>query len=207
MEVGDRAELILVRHGQQVDVMERDSPLSELGRRQAAVVGEYLADVEIDAIWSSNLSRAHDTGLAIAAHHDIDCQVSEDLREVELGRDLPDGRTSRELLSDEELEAHADRFVSERRWDAFAFSESGEELRARVMPVIDRIVRDHPTGRVVVACHGGVINAIVGASLGVAADFFFRTGHCSLHRIRATPERSMVVTLNETHHLGDLSTH
>lgn len=199
----EHLELFLVRHGQQVNVLERDSPLSEIGRRQAQEVGRYLADFEIDAVYSSQLSRAHDTGLAIASHHDLECIVDEDLREVELGLKLPEGKTSRDLLTEEELRDRAEEFAKTRKWETFAFSETGEQLRLRVMPVIDQIIGRHPTGQVVVACHGGVINAIVGSLLGVEEDFFFRAAHCSIHRIKATAERSVVNTLNESHHLVD----
>jgi len=201
LEAADHLELFLVRHGQQVNMLERDSPLSETGERQAQVVGRYLADFEIDGVYSSQLLRAHHTGLAIASHHDVDCVVDEDLREVELGLHLPEGKTSRDILSEDELHSHAAAFAETRRWESFRFSESGEQLRIRVTRAIDRIVDRHPTGRVVVACHGGVINAVVAAQLGVVDDFFFRAAHCSIHRIRATSDRRVVVTLNESHHL------
>ena len=199
--------LILVRHGQQSDRVERDSPLSELGRRQAGAVGEHLAGESIDAVFSSHLVRAHDTGLAIAAHHDLDCIVDERLREIELGMHLPDGKRSADLLSEEELRAHGERFVATRKWDSFAFSESGDELRTRVGEALTAIGKAHPSGNIVVACHGGVVNAVVGMVLGVTEDFFCRSSHASVTRIRVGENHSVLEQLNEITHLtGDLHT-
>ena len=42
-----------------------ESPLTALGRAQAAKVGERLKDEKYDLVYSSDLSRAYDTGLAI----------------------------------------------------------------------------------------------------------------------------------------------
>ena len=199
--------LILVRHGQQLDRTVRDSPLSDLGHRQAAAVGEFLAPDAITAVWCSQLSRAHDTGVAIATHHQLQCQVDERLREIELGQNLPEGKRSTDLLSEEELRAHGERFVATRRWDSFAFSETGDELRERVGSALDDIAEAHPQGNVVVACHGGVINAIVAMTLGVSQDFFARIAHASVTRVRVGTHHSVLGRLNEVTHLrGDLHT-
>jgi phosphoserine phosphatase len=77
------ATLVLVRHGESTWVAEgrfqgrQDPPLSELGRRQAELVGERLAARDRGTplpiplgpplgIWHSPLSRARDTAMAIA---------------------------------------------------------------------------------------------------------------------------------------------
>src|SRR5688572_6765371 len=68
--------ITLLRHGQTSwNVIGRWQghgavPLNEAGRRQAEVVGEYLAEVnfEVDYIYSSDLSRAAETAQIIARH-------------------------------------------------------------------------------------------------------------------------------------------
>lgn len=199
--------LILVRHGQQLDRTVRDSPLSDLGHRQAAAVAEFLAPEDISAVWCSQLSRAHDTGLAIAEHHDMECRVDERLREIELGQNLPEGKRSTDLLSEEEMTEQGASFVATRRWDSFRFSETGDQLRDRVRSALDDIAQAHPQGNVVVACHGGVINAIVAMTLGVSQDFFARIAHASVTRVRVGSNHSVLDRLNEITHLkGDLHT-
>ncbi len=64
------ATIYLIRHGQASFGAEDYDKLSELGRRQAAVVGEYLRDsgVHFDAVYSGDLSRQRETAkLAIAS--------------------------------------------------------------------------------------------------------------------------------------------
>ena len=81
-------ELLLVRHGEQQ--YERDMtiaagvnpPLSQLGQRQAAAVGERLANHKIDVVYASPLTRAFDTGNTIAQHHGLDPIVDDDLQEL-----------------------------------------------------------------------------------------------------------------------------
>ncbi len=75
--------LVLVRHGESTYVAEgrfqgrQDAPLSELGRRQASLVGQRLADRDSGTalpiplgppigVWHSPLSRAADTAAVIA---------------------------------------------------------------------------------------------------------------------------------------------
>jgi broad specificity phosphatase PhoE len=61
--------LYLVRHGEQLDA-ERgvdDGPLSERGKRQAALVADRLGGVPFDRAWTSPLQRAQETAEFITA--------------------------------------------------------------------------------------------------------------------------------------------
>lgn len=204
-------ELVLVRHGQQdlpKDLPRAttadwvDPPLSELGQRQAVAVGESMAEQFVTAVYSSNLERAHETGRQIAKHHGLEVNVMEALREIELFRDLPAGTSLLDAVDPLLLRGARERWVQDRRWDVYPFSETGEEFRHRVLMAIEGILVNHPGERVVVACHGGVINAVAGAIVGVREDMFFRPAHASVHRIGALAERRVVWSLNETHHLS-----
>lgn len=79
------ATIYLIRHGQASFGAENYDELSELGRRQATVTGEYLRDcgITLDAAYSGDLSRQRETAsLALAsqpkpvAHH-IDARFNE----------------------------------------------------------------------------------------------------------------------------------
>lgn len=208
LDDGVEFNLVLVRHGQQADRMVHDSPLSELGRRQAERVGEHLAGENVTAVYSSHLTRAHDTGLAIASQHGLECNIDERLQEIHIGRDVPEGKKMRDVLHEDELKERGQRFIDDRRWDSFAMSETGDELRARTTAALGDIRSADHEGTVVVACHGGVINAIIGHELGVSMDYFFKVAHCSVHRIRVGADRMVVEGINERHHLpGELFTY
>lgn len=208
LDEGKRFDLILVRHGQQGDRMVADSPLSDLGRQQAETVAEYLADEAITAVYSSQLLRAHDTGRAIAEQHGLDCIVDERLAEIQIGRDLPEGKKMRDLVPEAELKERAEQFIATRRWDTWAYTETGDELRGRVGESITEIRSQEHLGGVVVACHGGVINAIIGHELGVEMDYFFKVAHASVHRLRIGHDRLVIEAINDTRHLyGELLTY
>lgn len=204
-------ELLLVRHGQQDFPAEPraaapaewvDPPLSAIGNRQAEAVGESMVSDGITAVYASSLERARETGQQIARHHGLEVTILEELREIELFRDLPDGVLLTEAVDPILLRGARERFVRERRWDVYPYSETGEEFRHRVLMAVEGILATHPGERVVVACHGGVINAVTGSMLGVGEDMFFRPAHASVHRIAALGERRVIWSLNETHHLA-----
>ena len=79
------ATIYVVRHGQASFGAENYDKLSELGCRQAAVVGDYFRDhgIHFDAVYSGDLSRQRETArLAIAnqpsvVRHHIDARFNE----------------------------------------------------------------------------------------------------------------------------------
>jgi 2,3-bisphosphoglycerate-dependent phosphoglycerate mutase len=204
--------LILVRHGQQrwpegpnpAASEWVDPPLSETGRRQAEIVGAALAGEPVDAVYCSHLERAHQTGRQIGQPHGLEPVVLNELREIEIFRDLPHGKSVRDMVSEPVLRGMRERFVQERSWDVYPYSESSAELRLRVITVIEGIAAMHAGATVVVACHGGVINAYIGHVLGIAQDMFFRPGHASVSRVLAGDGRRVVHSLNEFHHLAEV---
>jgi 2,3-bisphosphoglycerate-dependent phosphoglycerate mutase len=206
------ATLILVRHGQQVWPQSPnaaasewvDPPLSETGRRQAEVVGAALAREVVDAVYSSHLKRALETGRQIGRHHGMQPQVFSELREIEMFRDLPAGTRMRDAIAEPILRGIQERFVHERCWDVYPFTEGSAAFRNRVVNTIEGILATHSGQRVVIACHGGVINAYIGHILGLREDMFFRPAHASVSRVLARDGRRVVQSLNEVHHLGEV---
>jgi broad specificity phosphatase PhoE len=201
--------LLLIRHGKQrfphVDKPTTadwvDPPLSETGLLQAEALGHALASEAIDAVYSSPLDRALTTARQVARHHGLEPTIVADLREIELFRDLPDDTSLTDMIGRDELRQLQERFIDERRWDLYPFSESSAAFRARVIPAIDAIAARHPGQRVAIACHSGVTNGYIGHALGLPEDMFFRPAHASVNRILASDGRRVVQSLNETHHL------
>jgi broad specificity phosphatase PhoE len=203
-------ELVLVRHGQQDIADPRsgpvgdliDPPLSALGRRQAELVGERFRDQQVDAVYTSNLARAHDTGAAIAGHHGLEPIVLEDLREVEVFRDVPPDRTAVEFIGRDLLLGIRERMVAERSWDVYPFSESSFEFRKRTVNAIEAIAATNEGKRVVVACHGGVINAYLAHHLDIPVDMFFRPAHTAVNVVLAGHHGVRALqSLGDVHHL------
>ncbi len=59
------------------------SPLSELGKQQSKLLSSQLAEIPIDAIYSSHLQRAVDTIKDTAEEKSLKLNILEDLREIE----------------------------------------------------------------------------------------------------------------------------
>lgn len=79
--------LVLWRHGQTAyNAQQRfqgqtDIPLNDIGRDQAALAARYLAALEPDAIFSSDLSRAVETASTLARLTGLSVKLDPDLRE------------------------------------------------------------------------------------------------------------------------------
>lgn len=204
------AELLLVRHGHQEPGAPGcafgeliDPPLSSIGERQATAIGRRLADVPIHAVYTSDLRRAVATGARIAAHHELEPVALRDLREIEVLRDIPQDGTVEDFLDRRLLLGIRERMMAERRWDVYPYSESSAEFRKRVVNAIEGIAASHEHERVVVACHGGVINAYLAHHLGIAYDMFFLPPHASINVVLAGHHGIRTVrSLGDVHHLS-----
>lgn len=199
-------EVLLIRHGEQVRDMRtaadfRDPPLSERGRRQVKALGESLAGLHFDAVFSSNLQRARDTALAITEHHELEPKVIEDLREHEVFRDLPENRPLEEILSRELLRALQSRLISEQTADAYPYSENSAEFRKRTVNAVEQAIWTQRAERIAIVCHAGVINAYVSHIVKSPYDFIFGPDHTSVSVIAAIDNRRMVRRLNDSQHL------
>src|SRR5438093_8102993 len=178
-DVPDITELLLIRHARQEWNPEGtageliDPPLSEHGRLQARLLGESLSAVRLDAIYASPMRRARETVEAVGAHHGLPIIFNDDLREVEVFRDMPPDQTPREFLGKELLEGVRQRMINERSWDVYPQSESSYDFRKRTLNAFEAIIAGNPRHRVAVVCHGGVINAFTGHIIGTPYDMFF----------------------------------
>jgi broad specificity phosphatase PhoE len=96
-----------------------------------------------------------------------------------------------------------ERMMVERRWDVYPYSESSAEFRKRVVNAIEGIAASHEGERVVVACHGGVINVYLAHHLGIDYDMFFRPAHTSINVVLAGHHGVRALrTLGDVHHLA-----
>jgi len=211
-------ELLLLRHAQQeIDVLGAtvgdwiDPPLSEQGRQQARLLGEALSVTHIDGIFASPLKRARETAGEVARHHGLEIRFLDDLREVEVFRDVPPDKTALEFFGKELLEAVRQRMIDERNWDVYPHSESSYDFRKRAINAVETVIATNVGERIVIVCHGGVINAYLGHIIGSRYDMFFRPAHASVSVAVSGEGRRVLRLLNDTHHLttaeGDVASY
>jgi broad specificity phosphatase PhoE len=215
--IEDVTEVLLIRHGQQLlneagTVSDWvDPPLSEHGQQQARLLGAALSTTKLDTIFASPLKRASETAQAVAEHFELEVQTIDDLREVELFRDIPRDKTVRDAMGRDLLEAVRQRMLNERTWDVYPHSESSFEFRKRTINAVELAIARSPGQRIAVVCHGGVINAYISHIIGSPYDMFFRPAHTSVNIVMAGHNRRVLRLLNDVHHLrteeGDFHTY
>ena len=148
--------LLLVRHGEtdwNADGRlqgQTDRPLSDFGRRQAGhLADELAADGKLEAIYSSDLSRARETAEIVGARVGLPVTLDADLREKDWG--TWEGLTP--------VERDRVEFVG----------ESTDAHQERTLRALRRIADRHPgEGRVLVVTHGGSMRRVQTAALGLA---------------------------------------
>jgi probable phosphoglycerate mutase len=200
-------ELVMVRHGEQLLTRETsvqdsiDPPLSELGERQAEAVGQRLADLQVDAIFSSPLRRAFQTGEAIGKHHGLTPLPVDDLQEINPWVGLDQTRSFHELLPREQIREIFREHVRTKRFDAFPYAEDRVAFRNRVNAALAEIIDAHLGQRVVVTCHSGVINAFLAAILATEQDLPVRVHHTSISVFRGADMRRAILSVNDYAHV------
>jgi len=200
--------IIFVRHGETVFNIESryqghtDAELSELGRRQAAGVAERLKDEKIDAVYSSDLSRASETAQEVAKFHNLQVQTDERLRECAFGE--WEGLNVREIA-----ELYPELYENYLRDSVTYRAPSGERLeslQARVVCAINDIAERHPEDTVVAVVHGGPIRAFLCHALGTPLEAFrkIKLDNCGLTALLLGSDGTWFLeALNDTSHLEE----
>lgn len=73
-------------------------------------------------VYASPLKRALETGRQIARHHRLEPVVVDDLREVEVFRDIPADRSAIDFLGQGLLLGIRERMLREKKWDVYPYS-------------------------------------------------------------------------------------
>jgi probable phosphoglycerate mutase len=202
----DATELVLVRHGEAAPPSSQDAnydpPLSERGRHQAHLLAKRLAQVPIHALYASPLRRAQETAAVVSDAIGLPVVTVPDLREVDI--DLGQlraayGQAEREAV----IQDMARKLLTQARWDILPGFEPSHSFRLRVRRALGHIVSRHPGQRVVVVCHGGVINMYLSIVLDIPHDIFFLPEHTSLTVVRTSGQRAVVQVVGDHAHLLD----
>ena len=193
-------EIVLVRHGLplriELETGIADPELAAEGHEQAEKMAAYLGLEDVEAIYVSPLRRAIETARPLSKLLGLEAVVSEGVAEFD--------RNSREYVPVEELRATNDpRWEKLLRGEWDGVDEDPSLFKARVVATVEDMIARHPGGRVVVVCHGGVINQYLAHVLGIETHIgFFYPKYTSIHRVMAarSGQRS-IVSINEASHL------
>ncbi|MDQ1654453.1 MAG: glucosyl-3-phosphoglycerate phosphatase [Cryptosporangiaceae bacterium] len=139
---------------------QSDVALDDTGRAQAREAAPLLAAEQPDAIVSSDLVRAHDTALVLAALTGLPVRTDPRLRESNFG-------PWQGLTSEEIAERFPEPHALWRQGKAFTVpgAETPDEVAARMLAGIEDAL-DATDGTLVVAAHGAAARHAVRALLG-----------------------------------------
>ncbi len=200
--------LFALRHGQTAWNAELriqgqlDIPLNDTGRWQAARLAEALADAGIAAVYTSDLQRARATAEPLALAAGVPLVADARLRERGFGQF--EGHTYADIET--RWPQAAARW---RRREPGAGPEGGETLEAfyaRSVEAVCDIAAAHPGQTIAVVAHGGVLDCLYRAAVGVAleASRSWQLGNATINRLLYNGERlSLVGWSDEGHLAGD----
>ena len=140
-----------VRHAQP-DYLIRDDmlrPLTEKGKRDCALVSEYLSGRNISHAYSSPYKRAVDTIRSFAETHRLSIIRVEAFQERKIAEEWVEDFTS----------------YAKKQWSDFDFAlpggESLREVQARNVAALNRVLGAHPGENIIVGSHGTALSTIV----------------------------------------------
>jgi len=190
-------KLLLIRHGEPdtAGPPRPDPPLSAAGRAQGEALAAWLAGESVAAVYTSPLRRARQTAEPLAVHLGHDVTVHDGVAEYD--------RNSSAYIPMEDLKK-TNYEAWRRRMTQKIFAANPDAFRNEVATAMEEIIEANRGRRVVVFCHGGVINAWGSHVMGTKEVFFFDPTYTSINRFMAagSGERT-VISLNDTAHLRD----
>ncbi len=180
--------LLVIRHAESTAnagaffASQSDSPLTETGHRQAAALAGSLASTAIDAIYSSDLSRARDTATPLATARGLALVELPELRERHMG-------VLTGMSFDEARRRFPELWARMVARDPFAVPEGGEshtELAARARAFTTSLASKHRGQTLAIVSHGVAIHHALRCLIGiddVAHPLWLAVDNASVSRV------------------------
>jgi broad specificity phosphatase PhoE len=160
-------KLYFVRHGESVANILREfsnsgvkHPLTEKGIEQAQLLAHQLADIQFERIYSSPVLRALQTARIVADKRGLDVEVTEALREWNVG--IYEGTTDPRGWK-LHGSVQADWFFHHKPESKMPGGENLIEIKDRFVPFIDGLVQRyrHTDHNILCVAHGGLYMAML----------------------------------------------
>lgn len=198
--------LLLVRHGQASFGSDDYDVLSELGARQAGLVGTRLAPLGVRRVVSGGLRRQRDTArhLAAAAGLDVEVELDRGWDEYD-GADVMTGVPPRDVSDDRAFQQALDEGLV--RWTSGAhdadYRESWPAFSTRVGEALRRALEG--PGTTVVVASAGSIGVACGVLLQLPSPGWTRVARTQVNtgvtKVVTGRSGSSLVSLNDHAHL------
>lgn len=201
--------IYLIRHAEAEGNLYRrlhgwyDSLITENGYRQIAALEERFRDIQIDAVYSSDLFRTRTTAASIYKPKGLELKTRRALREIHVGEweDLPFGEVV--YRYPEEF----GRFNSNHPDYHCNGSETFSQVRDRVSEAILGIARENPGKTVAIFSHGVAIRNSLAKFLGYSIDAVNEKvphgDNTAVSLLEVDADKVNVVFFNDNSHLSE----
>ncbi|NLD05081.1 MAG: histidine phosphatase family protein [Synergistaceae bacterium] len=207
MNNAEKQKIYLIRHAKpdlphkgKLYYGSTDYPLCEEGMIMARNLSKDLKDLEMNAVFSSDLKRARDTAEIVLAGRLSGVRQVRGLREIHLGE--WEGKSFDEVRS-------TWNDIYEKRGTSFDSvgppgGESFKDLQKRTVPAFEEILNNNPLGSILVFAHGGVIWTLMCNYFGFKLNdiFFYPMDFCGIHLIERTGEFMKLIKYNWSSNLS-----
>ncbi len=197
--------LFLLRHGETLANInliyqgQGDSPLSELGIKEAGSLADALKSETFSGIYASPLTRSHGTAKMIAKPHGLEVVKVPELTERYYG--IFEGLSFKEIKS--KYSELYEKWLNHPDQAMIPEAETLEQLQQRGIKAISRLIEEHKDRTICVVGHGGLNRTILFHYMNLGLDNFWRVrqDNCCINIIEFD-RHPMVTLLNSTWFLG-----
>ena len=208
MEMNTPTILFAVRHGEtEWNLVEKqqgqlDSPLTDLGIKQAQSLAKGLVPKKIDVLYSSDLGRALQTAEIIAKKLSLDIHTDTRLREWHLGS--LQGLTIKEFAK--KFPQEAAQFNPGNPDYILPGGESAAQRYNRCINCTEDIAMREAGKRILLVTHGGILNSFLYKSLNIplTEPRRFSLFNASINAFSITNGQWRLDTWGEIGHLKDM---
>lgn len=201
------AKLMLARHGEtewnvgKVFRGRADVNLDEVGIKQAELLGKYLSNSELEAIYSSPVKRALDTANIVARYQKVAVYTAEGLIDFDYGK--------WQSLPEQEVKGLYPAILNEWRNNPHKVRMPGgenlEDVRRRAVEVVHDVLSRHQ-GNVLLVSHRVVIKVLICYLLGLDNSHFWNINQDvgGITTFDYADGRFVLTRHNDTSHLREL---
>ncbi|RFU67397.1 histidine phosphatase family protein [Peribacillus saganii] len=198
--------IYLTRHGQTEWNLERrmqgwgNAELTSQGLQDAAALEKRLNNLHFDAIYTSTSKRAYHTAEIIAANRKVEIIKDDLFREMSFGD--WEGRIIKDI--EKEFPAEYKSFWETPHLYTRDQGEQFSEVQKRTESALKLIMKNHPSGTVLVVAHSIFLRILIAYINGIPLEHLFKQkalGHTSLTKAIVEDRKPKIVFEGDMSHV------
>lgn len=197
-------KVMFIRHGEtKWNILgkyqgQSDVALTEKGREQGKLLAKYFPSEQLDAIYSSDLSRAMETAGFIAEKFNLTVNAEKAFREMDFGD--WEGLTYEEIVT--KSPEGMKNFMIRPDILKVPNGENFQILQERATKRLNELIKEHGEGTIAIVAHGGVLRTMLASALEMPLKNLWRIRQYNTSVSSVIYGESPIVEyINSTEHL------